>query len=164
MKFSTFLFVFTTLVLFTSCDKDDETNDTTPPAIKLISPAEGVVLQIGEKIYFETEFSDNTKLASYKVNIHSAAGHTHGDDEHEHGHGDDTESYEYNGSWNLPAEQTASVSHTEIVISDEATNGDYHFMVYCSDQFGNESYIVINVILSGREDRDHDHDDEGHDY
>ncbi|MDR1937160.1 MAG: DUF4625 domain-containing protein, partial [Tannerellaceae bacterium] len=51
------------------------------------------------------------------------------------------------------------IHHHEILIPDNATPGDYHLEVFCTDAAGNESFVVVNIEL-GYEGSDHDHEDE----
>lgn len=121
-----------------------ENSDTTRPEIDLEEPAEGDILQIGGEhgVHFEANFSDNEALASYKVNIHpDFDGHTHRSSTEE------TVDFEFEQSWSLSG-RNAAVHHHEIKIPEDATPGEYHLMVYCTDAAGNESHIAVNVILS----------------
>jgi len=59
-----------------SCDSD--VKDTTKPVIILHEPAEGDTLFIGHEVHLDIELSDDIKLGSYKVDIHSNFdGHGH---------------------------------------------------------------------------------------
>ncbi len=146
------LFVAATL---TSCESD---GDTTKPVIDLTSPAEDEVLgATGEGIHFDMELSDDVALASYKVEIHNNF------DGHEHTKSDDsseTVDFAYTNTWtDIAGQRNATIHHHEIVIPADATHGDYHFIVYCVDEAGNESYVVRNVTIE-EEGEDHDHDEE----
>jgi len=46
------------------------------------------------------------------------------------------------------------------VIPVNATPGDYHLMVYCTDAAGNEAYIARNIVLSTTAEEDDHHHDE----
>jgi hypothetical protein len=143
-------------IAWNGCKED---SDTVRPVINLIEPAEGDTLQIGGEhgVHFEVEFSDNEALASYKVNIHpNFDGHTHAMRSSA-----ETVDFEFEKSWTISG-RNAAVHHHEIKIPEEATPGDYHLMVYCTDVAGNESYIAVNVVLSHEAGEDHDHDDEDH--
>ncbi|MDR0713524.1 MAG: DUF4625 domain-containing protein [Bacteroidales bacterium] len=150
----------TVTVLVSSCKKD---GDTTKPVITLIEPAEDDVLKIGGTVHFEMELEDDVALQSYKVNIHhnfDGHGHEKSDEETE------TVPFEYdNDKWDtdIAGKKNASIHHHEISIPENATPGDYHFMVYCTDAAGNEANVVVNVELSHEDNHDHDHDHEGED-
>ena len=136
---------------FVSCE--DDKGDTTPPVIRLLSPAEGERLEIGEAIHFEMEVSDNEALGSYKIDIHNNFnGHEHS---HTYSSSDDdisvteTISFAFQQSWNdISGKRNALVHHHNITIPTNATPGNYHFMVYCTDAAGNESYVACSVILT----------------
>ena len=60
----------------------------------------------------------------------------------------------------VSGQKTAHIHHHDIVIPANATAGDYHLMVYCTDAAGNESYIARNIKLSNEvEDEDHHHNE-----
>jgi hypothetical protein len=147
---ATFIFAFTT------CSEDGEDGkdgDTTKPVINLIEPENDDTLQIGGTIHFDAEFSDNEMLASYKVDIHNNFDN--------HGHATkqtaETVAFEYIKTWPL-SKKNEKIHHHEIAIPENATPGEYHLMIYCTDAAGNESYIAVDVELS-REAGEHEHDD-----
>lgn len=132
-----------TVLFFISCD--NENSDTTPPTINLISPKEGAVLLIGDGygIHLDMKLSDNEMLSSYKIDIHSNF------DGHEHSRSDEesTVPFNFQKSWAVN-QKNANIHHHEIVIPENATPGNYHLMVYCTDKAGNESYAARAIILS----------------
>ncbi|MDR1981597.1 MAG: DUF4625 domain-containing protein [Tannerellaceae bacterium] len=137
--------------LFVSCDNDE---DTTKPVINLIEPEEGDVLQIGSDVHFEMELSDNDLLRSYKVDIHhNFDGHTHTSATKA---GEETIPFSYSHAWDISGQKNASIHHHEILIPENATPGDYHLVVYCTDASGNESYVAINIELS-HDGEEHEH-------
>lgn len=142
--------IFAIFYLFvTSCSNEDE-GDTVKPAINLIEPGDGNILKIGSDIHFEMELSDDRMLKSYKVNIHSNFdGHTHSRSVEQ------TIDFYFNKSWDVSG-KNISIHHHEIFIPENATPGNYHMMVYCTDIAGNESYVARNVVLS-HEGEEYDH-------
>lgn len=144
------------LALFQSCEKK-EIADVTKPVIHLIEPAEGDSLLIGDPngVHFDVELSDDVMLKSYKVNIHSNFnGHTHTAIATKVA----TTDFSYNKVWSLTGQKNAKIHHHEIIIPEDATPGEYHLMVYCTDEAGNESYVAREIILShDGEEHDHDH-------
>ncbi|MDR2622785.1 MAG: DUF4625 domain-containing protein [Dysgonamonadaceae bacterium] len=140
-------------IVLNSCKED---SDVEKPVITLIEPAEGDALQIGGEhgVHFEAEFSDNEMLASYKVNIHPDF------DDHTHARtrasSEPTVDFEYEQSWTISG-KNASIHHHEITIPENATPGDYHLMVYCTDAAGNESHIAVDVELSHEAGEGHAH-------
>ncbi len=144
MKTKTILASICLIVLsisFTNCSDDE--GDTTKPVITLNAPAEGAVLKIGSAIHFDMDLEDNEMLGSYKVNIHTA------DDVHA-----STKAVAsgvtdiFNGTWDVSGNRNIHIHHHEIVIKDDVKEGDYHFMVYCTDAAGNQTYMVRNIKLS----------------
>ncbi len=152
MKTRTIFAALLASTLLLSCEAD---GDTTKPVINLESPAEGATLGAdGEGIHFEMELSDNEGLASYKVEIHNNF------DGHDHDSKSETVDFAYNNTWtDIAGQLNATIHHHEIVIPEDATHGDYHFIVYCVDVAGNESYVVRNVVIDA-EGEEHDHDEE----
>ena len=104
------------------------------------------------------DLSDDVMLKSYKIEIHSNFDH------HSHGGNSraaqETVDFSFNRSYDVSGQKTAHIHHHDIVILANATAGDYHLMVYCTDAAGNESYIARNIKLSNEvEDEDHHHDE-----
>lgn len=153
----TFVLLFLTSTFITACSSDND-GDTTAPTINLIAPAEGATLKIGDAhgVHFDMEVSDNEGLASYKVEIHNNFdGHTHTRAE------DATTPFAFNRSWDLEGVKNKKIHHHEIIIPENATPGNYHLMVFCSDTSGNEAYVARNIILSNEvEDDNHEHSHE----
>lgn len=174
MKTKTILAVAVLLfsvLAFVSCDKD---GDTTKPVIELSEPEDGEEFAPGSEICVEMDLSDDTALASFKINIHNAFdGHSHDSDEDEsdddHDHGDDYNTDTDNAfSYTQTSEDLGidvlglknSHQHIHIEIPSTASYGDYHLMVYCYDTEGNESYVARSIaITDDAEEHDHDHDE-----
>jgi len=157
------LFIICTIATMTialnGCKED---SDTEKPVIILEEPAEGDILQIGGEhgVHFDAEFSDNEALASYKVNIHpNFDGHTHTRSAVVRQSAAETVDFVFEKTWPLSGRNQA-IHHHEIEIPENATPGNYHLMVYCTDAAGNETHIAINVVLSRDAGDDHDHDHE----
>lgn len=139
--------VLTALSCVVSACEDDE-SDTEKPVISLLEPAEGDLLQVGKTIHFEMDLSDNEMLDSYKVDIHTNFdGHTHSRA---------TEDFTFSQSWDVSGKRNTTIHHHEIMIPADATPGKYHFMVYCTDASGNESYVAHSVTLTTEEVEDED--------
>lgn len=140
---------------FVACEKENK--DVEKPVIVLHEPENGDILQIGGEVHFEMDLSDNERLASYKVNIHPNFDH------HDHGStratDDGTAEFQQIKIFTtvegepLSSKKNVHIHHHEIVIpktfnGKPVREGDYHFMVYCTDAAGNETYVVRNVKLS----------------
>ncbi|GHU88917.1 hypothetical protein FACS1894155_04770 [Bacteroidia bacterium] len=144
-------------VIFSSCDRDND-SDTTKPVINLIEPEEGATLKIGDEhgIHFELELSDNMILKSYKADIHpNFDGHGHSAPLKSTS--SETVDFHFNKSWDVPGQKNVNIHHHEIVIPANATPGNYHLMIYCTDAAGNESYLARNIILSTEGGEEHEH-------
>ena len=142
IKFSIVCLMAIFSLFFYSCDKND--GDTVKPVINLIEPEEGTALRIGDDhgVHFDMELSDDVMLKSYKVDIHSNFnGHAHLKSTHS------TVDFTFNKSWEVSGKNT-TIHHHEIKIPSNATPGNYHLMVFCTDAVGNESYVARNIVLS----------------
>lgn len=160
---------------FTSCEKDEKDNEK--PQINLIAPEEDEAFKPGGDIHFEVEFSDNVALASYKVNIHGAFDdHTHSTTASTRAEDDDTVEFEKTwlesdfialGEEPIAGKKNVTVHHHKIEIPETINGkslkeGHYHFMVYCTDEAGNESFVSREIEISSSAE-EHDHDDD-HDH
>lgn len=142
---------------FTSCSKSDDQPDTEKPQIDLHAPTDGAKIEAGDShgIHFDMEVSDNVGLQSYKVDIHSAKGHTHSMglrtlDQHA--------DWAFEKTWDLGGQRNAMIHHHEIVVPEDAEPGEYHFVVYVLDVSGNQSMAFSTVEVVGQGEGDHDHD------
>lgn len=144
------------VLFFTACsDSDNPLSDTTKPVILLNAPAVGSVLMAGSEhgVHFDMDLSDDTMLKSYKIEIHNNFD----------GHGHDTRSatetvaFVFNRSYDVSGQKTAHIHHHDIVIPANATPGNYHLMVYCTDAAGNEAYLARNIVLSATEGENGEH-------
>lgn len=150
--------------LFVSCSKEDE-GDTIKPVIDLLEPEEGAILRIGSShgVHFEMNLHDNEAIASYKINIHNNF------DGHSHTRASEagiTKPFTFERTYTDKAGQKDAYVHNhDIKIPADATPGNYHLMVYCLDQSGNETYVVRNIVLSveGGEEGEYHHDEHHHD-
>lgn len=136
-------------IFMSACEK----GDTEKPVITINAPETEEVLYIGQDVHFEVEFSDNVELNSYKVDIHSNFdGHSHKN------LSEDGVAWSFQQSWEFDeGQKNAHVHHHEIVIPDdidgeEIATGDYHFMVYCTDAEGNESWVAVPVEIQNSTD------------
>lgn len=141
-KIIMFLITASIAIAGASCSKDEA--DKIKPVINLISPADHEEFRPGETIKFEAEFTDNVELKQYKIDIHFDDGHDHKSVQ--------------NGGMEWEFEHVASLSGTsqrillEILIPETAKHGEYHFMVFCTDAAGNESFVTIDIEIED----DHD--------
>ena len=156
--------VFFTTVLamsafvFLSCEK--ESVDNQKPVINLIAPKEGAAFKPGADIHFDLELTDDVALGSYKVNIHpNFDGHHHavarGANVNDGGFNKNWEEKAFieKGETAIKGKKSAKIHHHHIVIPKEVNGkpikeGEYHFMVHCTDMAGNDNYVARNIIIS----------------
>ena len=142
-KTKLFIATFLVSLLFIACSNED--GDTTAPVISLISPQEGEELVIGNEkgVHLDMTLSDNEMLRSYKIEIHdNFDGHGHSKSETT-----GTTHFSFQKTWDISNQKNIKIHHHEIVIPQNATPGNYHLMVYCTDEAGNESYVARNIVL-----------------
>ena len=140
-----------------SCEKTELDNEK--PVIRLISPQEGEAIKPGGDLHFEVEFTDNVALGSYKVNIHGAFDdHTHSAAAFTRAEGDSS-SEPFEKTWlevdfialgdePIAGKRNASIHHHHILIPENVKEGNYHFLVYCTDDAGLESFVAREITLS----------------
>ncbi len=141
---------------FVSCRK--EKIDTEKPTITIHAPHNQGHLLIGGKngVHFDVEFADNVALKSYKVDIHNNFdGHSHQLPAVQRVQANnDSIAFSFMRAWNtIEGQKNAKVHQHEIKIPVEINGkpvktGNYHFVVYCLDKAGNESFKAIDVKLS----------------
>ncbi|MDH6359056.1 DUF4625 domain-containing protein [Parabacteroides sp. PF5-9] len=157
MKTRTFFTLLSLVVAFVSFNSCDDDGDTSKPVIQIIQPEDGAELLIGSTLLVKLELSDNEALRSYRINIHDAAGHSHGegiheeeeedDDEHdEHAEEDHKENpFSFDKSWDVSGDK-ATVEQ-QITIPKDVSPGKYHMIVFCSDISGNEGQAVRSMTF-----------------
>jgi len=146
MKTLKFLLPFVLVaMLIVSCEKEA---DTIAPVIEVSGPEANEILYVGSTIHFEADFSDDVALKSYKIDIHSNFdGHTHKSES------TDSSEWHFQQSWSFDeGAKNAHIHHHEIEVPEEIDGlpiepGDYHFMIYCTDAAGNESWTAIAVEI-----------------
>lgn len=140
-------------ISFAACGDDDITADTTLPVIELDEPEDGDELLIGAGVHFECDFSDNEMLGSYMVEIHNNFDrHTHKASTRA---GEET--FFFKKSYDLSGLRNAHIHHHDIVIPENAAEGNYHLVVYCTDAAGNQTLVARDIILS-HDAEEHRHD------
>lgn len=168
------------MLAFVACEKEEVDNEK--PVILLHAPTDGEAIKPGSDIHFDVEFSDNVALSSYKVNIHGAFdGHTHGVANPSLRATDEGEEFERTwfeaefiemGEEPIAGKRSVTIHHHRMVIPETISRtvngqtvemplkeGHYHFMVYCTDEAGLESFVAKEITISyDAEDHDHDHD------
>jgi uncharacterized membrane protein len=136
---------------FSSCD-DGDNGDTTKPVINLIKPEEGDSLKIGDEhgVHFDAEFSDDEALASYKLEIHNNFdnhGHEPAASPARSASAEATVDFTFEKTYDLSGNKNKKEHHHDVKIPANATPGNYHLMVYCTDAAGNEMHVARNIVL-----------------
>lgn len=155
--------------VFVACEKVDV--DSQKPVISIIEPSTDEVVNPGDAVHFKVMFSDNMALASYKVNIHGAF------DNHSHNSSvmstrAATDSIAFEKTWletdftalgesPIAGKKQVTVEHQHIVIPATISRtvngvteemplkeGHYHFIVYCTDESGQESFVASEIFIS----------------
>ena len=151
-------------VAFMACDTENTDNEK--PVITVMEPAEDEAVMPGSAVHFVVQFADNVALASYKVDIHSAFdGHTHNAAVNGAiGTRAATDSVAFEKTWlesdfialgetPIAGKKQAYVAHQHIVIPSTVNGkplkeGHYHFIVYCTDSSGQESFIAREIVIA----------------
>jgi len=117
---------------FTACKKED-TPDITKPVITVMQPAaDHMDVSLGANFTIQANITDDVELSQWKMDIHSADGHTHRITA---------------GEWEMTETGTASgktysFSKT-VTVPMDAELGDYHFTIEATDKAGNAAVPVI---------------------
>ncbi|MBK5194900.1 MAG: DUF4625 domain-containing protein [Proteiniphilum sp.] len=146
------------VIALTSCEK--EVTDNEKPVIVLTAPVEDEAVLPGSDIHLEVTLSDNEALASYKVNIHGAFdGHKHSATTRAT---EDSVAFEKTlmesdfialGEELIAGKRSVTIHHHLIEIPETVNGkplkeGHYHFIIYCTDQAGQESFIAREILIS----------------
>lgn len=151
-------------VAFMACDTEDIDNEK--PVITVIEPTEDEEVMPGSRLHFTVQFSDNVSLASYKADIHGAFdGHTHNAVVNGAiGTRAAADSVAFEKTWlesdfialgetPIAGKEQAYVAHQHIGIpatvdGKPLKEGHYHFIVYCTDSSGQESFIAREIVIA----------------
>ncbi len=119
---------------FMACS--DEETDTEKPLITLNNPQNETYFHPGDEIDFDADFSDNVALKQIKIDIHIAEGHEH-------------KSAVEEGEWHwdtiVDLSGQSMRQQFDIPVPLATEHGEYHFIVYATDEAGNESFQAILI-------------------
>lgn len=144
------------IALFLFCMTACEQADTVPPTIVVASPEDDASIEAGEELCVQVSFTDNKALSAYKINIHpNFNGHSHAPMRQENparaaseeGETVDFEITLTSASQNDPLTGTNCFRDIDIDIPDNATPGNYHLLIYCTDAAGNEMYVAQDLQI-----------------
>ena len=143
-------------MLFLSGLASCEHADTTPPVIILASPLNDAIVEAGGELCIQVTFTDDVALSAYKINIHSNFnGHSHSPARQINKPSYDVQASQTtdfvitltSASQNDPLTGRNCFRDIDIDIPDDATPGNYHLLVYCTDAAGNEAYIAQDLKI-----------------
>ena len=151
--------LFTLTILFgllmlcmTSCEE----SDTRPPYITVVSPQDSITIEAGKKLHSQITFFDNMELLSYKIDIHpNFNGHEHAPArEYAHKRTMNQSNATVDFEITLTSESRNDLLSGQectrdiyIDIPADATPGNYHLIIYCTDAAGNETYYARDLTL-----------------
>ncbi|HLW62923.1 MAG TPA: DUF4625 domain-containing protein [Flavobacterium sp.] len=131
-----------------SCSDDDNTVDTTKPTIEIVSPTDHQEVEPGSSFFFKANLSDDSGLASYKIEVHYA------EDGHEHKK-TFAEEFVFNVSVEVPGQVKTFSAEETIDVPETAKEGHYHIGITVLDTFGNQNQQFTEIYIG--HDSDHDH-------
>ena len=130
MKNSLIAMLFGSVILFTSCNDDNDPVDVTAPTITMEEPVYGEMIEAGGTLHFDALFEDDVQLATFNIDIHeNFDGHAHGRIA--------VAPFVYEQSF--PLTGLLDDVHEDIEISSDATAGPYHLTVEAIDAAGNST-------------------------
>lgn len=141
------------LLSFATCSSDDKDLDTEGPTITLVTPTNEQKYSRGKTIAVEFVLEDPSGIKEYTIDIHSAAGHSHGSAAKSlamHNEEDENDKpWTFKEIYKDAAGKIkVEVNIETIEIAADATLGEYHFGVLATDLVGNQSikYIDIEIV------------------
>jgi len=156
--------LLSSLLIITLACSDEETYDVEQPKIiELTSPAPCESFAFGDTIFLKAKLSDNENLNGFKLNLH------HNFDHHTHGNHKEvcqlnprlsskeiaaTNPFLKDWSATLPNASQVSVDTFFVLPKLNAENnlpftgGDYHAILYVTDDGGNQSFSSVSIELT----------------
>lgn len=134
------ILLFTALILVFHACSDEET-DTQSPLIEVSTPTDDQEFHPGEEIPFNAMFTDNIALSQFRIDIHYGGDHDH--------KSLNLTNEGIQWTFDFIGELTGNTRQVQmdIPIPEDALHGFYHFLVYCTDIAGNESWIALEIII-----------------
>ena len=137
---------------FVACSSDDNSLDQEKPMVNIILPTEHQEYEPGDNINIQALLTDNESLASYKIEIHSAAdGHTH-----THSISSlDNDHVEFHHESDYEISETSYEVNQTIPIPENAEETHYHVGIFVLDSAGNQSQQFIEIFIGHEHDHEH---------
>lgn len=139
-------FAFMSFFAITSCSDDDNNADVTKPTIEIVSPTDHTETEPGNSFFFKANLSDDSGLASYKIEVHYA------EDGHEHKK-TFAEEFVFDVSVEVPGQAKTFSAEETIDVPETAKEGHYHIGITVLDTFGNQNQQFTEIYIG----HDHDH-------
>lgn len=146
------------LCLIVQCEEQQSTQNA--PEIDMNTPPPCDTLTFGEQFRFKATFTDDENLGNYKINIHhNFDHHTHGTHEAECQLDSIKQAHNpYFHNWVINIPQTTKTYTIDTMLNLPAANdtglyegGDYHLMLYLTDEEGHQSWIGRDLKIRKHE-------------
>ena len=130
-------------VAFVSCSDDDSTLDTQKPTITVQSPTTNQEVEPGTQLNIKAMLQDETALASYKIEIHSA------EDGHEHKAfgAKEAEDFHYEETFQVAGNSKNYQVDYNINVPVGVAEEHYHVGIFCIDAAGNQSQQFVEIFI-----------------
>ena len=151
-KIASLSFAIISVLSIVSCSDDDNALDTTKPTIEIVTPTDDQDIEPGSSFAFKANLSDDSGLASYHAEVHSAAdGHTHKPMATEAA----GNPFIFNDTQDVPGQAKNYTVEETINIPEGVQEGPYHVGITVLDTFGNQNQQFIEVHIGHDEDHEH---------
>lgn len=147
IKTQLFSLLFVSIAFISCSDSDSSELDTTKPSILIESPTDHQEVEPGSQLHIKALLQDETALASYKVEIHSAG------DGHQHRTImlDNAIAFAYENVFQIEGNPKSHQIDYFISIPENAKEDHYHVGIFCIDAAGNQSQQFVEIFI-GHED------------
>lgn len=136
-----------TALAFSACQEAD----TQAPEITISEPAPNASIQAGQELCIQVTFTDDIALNAYKINIHpNFNGHQHQVRSLQPEARNETVDFEATITSQMLGDSLTGRNcfrDIDIDIPENATPGNYHLLIYCTDLAGNEAYRAQDLII-----------------
>ena len=112
---------------------------TIVPTITLEAPEEGSVFTAGYDVHFVAVLADSLGLTSYSVQIAPKKGEVEAME--------GTIPFNYMNTWELQEQKELMMHHHEVVISNDAAEGNYVFTITCTNKAQKASKLERNITI-----------------
>lgn len=149
-KIASLSFALISVLSIVSCSDDDNALDTTKPTIEIVTPTDDQDIEPGSSFAFKANLSDDSGVASYHVEVHSAA-----DGHHHKTMAEEAEPFIFNDTQDVAGQPKNHTVEETINVPDGVLEGHYHVGITVLDSFGNQNQQFIEVHIGHDEDHEH---------